>query len=462
MGQILILEDEQPLLQSLSIELSRGGHDCLLAEDGRTALQLVKKHSPDLAVLDVQLPDMSGLEVLRALRTELPEVPVVIITAFASVDTAVEAMKEGANDYLEKPLDLEELQMVVDREINNARLRTELEAFRRDQNRSASGSSMIGQSPGIQRVRELVERLSSVPVENPGELPTVLIEGETGTGKDLLARHIHSLGPLADRPFVQVNCSGLPRELVESELFGHEKGSFTGATQHKQGLFEVAKGGTIFLDEIGDMAPEIQTKLLNVLEGKPARRVGATREYAVDVRIIAATNRGLEAAVQERSFRSDLYYRLKVVHVELPPLRERQGDVPLLVDYFLARYCGKYRKPLLEVPASLARRFADAPWPGNIRELAHTIEHLVLTSEGRTLSDQWAPGGSGVGSELPVVTEAGGFDFESEDCTLDAVERRLVQGCLGHTKGNVSEAARLLGISRGSLRHRMEKWALGT
>ena len=274
MAQILVLDDEQPLLQSLSLELGRQGHDCLLAETGREAFAILEKNPPDLAILDVQLPDVSGLEVLRRLRRDLPEVPVLIITAYASVDSAVEAMKEGAIDYLEKPLDLEELQLVVTRELKNARLRAEVEAFKWKGRRQREEIQIIGRSPELDKIRTLVDQLATIPFESAAELPTVLIQGETGTGKDLLARFIHYRSPLADHPFVQVNCSGLPRDLIESELFGHEKGSFTGATQRKQGLFEVASGGTIFLDEIGDMPLDMQTKLLNVLESKRARRVG--------------------------------------------------------------------------------------------------------------------------------------------------------------------------------------------
>lgn len=459
MARILILDDEQPLLQSLSLELGRSGHECLLAEDGRSALALLDKQAPDLAILDVQLPDMNGLEVLRKLRADLPEVPVLIITAYASVDTAVEAMKDGAIDYLEKPLDLEELQLVVDRELGNARLRSEVEAYRRDGKRHVDSYQIIGQSEALNQVRALIQQISAVPVDRAGELPTILIEGETGTGKDLLARSIHAQGPLSDRPFVQVNCSGLPRDLVESELFGHERGSFTGATQRKQGLFEVAQGGTIFLDEIGDMGLDIQTKLLNVLEGKTARRVGATREYPVDVRIIAATNRDLNRAVEERVFRSDLYYRLKVVHITLPPLRERRDDIALLADFFVERYRRKYRKGDVQLNQETLEQLREAPWPGNIRELAHTLEHLVLTSDGGRM----VPLEHSVPVAQPVEpTESGivEFDLSTGTCTLEQMERQVIDRVLQMTNGNVSESARLLGISRGSLRHRLEKWGI--
>ncbi len=462
MAQILILDDEQPLLQSLSLELGREGHTCLLAETGREAFAILEKSPPDLAILDVQLPDVSGIEVLRRLRRDLPEVPVLIITAYASVDSAVEAMKEGAIDYLEKPLDLEELQLVVARELKNARLRAEVEAFRWKGRRQREEIKIVGRSPALDKVRTLVEQLSNVPFESAADLPTVLIQGETGTGKDLLARYIHYRSPLADHPFVQVNCSGLPRELIESELFGHEKGSFTGATQRKQGLFEVASGGTIFLDEIGDMPLEMQTKLLNVLESKRARRVGGTQERPVDVRIIAATNRKLEDAVRDREFRSDLYYRLKVVHIELPALRERLGDIALLIEHFLAEFRRKYKKPDLEVGSDALQEFTRYDWPGNIRELAHTLERVVLVSDGTVLgpaglTPRSAPLGSLDGAATPGELR---FDFDTGECTLQGVEKRLIEQALEHARGNVSEVARLLGLTRGALRHRMEKWGI--
>ncbi len=461
MAQILILDDEQPLLQSLSLELGREGHQCLLAETGREAYAILEKSPPDLAILDVQLPDVSGLEVLRRLRRDLPEVPVLIITAYASVDSAVEAMKEGAIDYLEKPLDLEELQLVVARELKNAGLRREVEAFKWKGRRQREEIKIVGRSPALEQVRTLVDQLASVPFESAADLPTVLIQGETGTGKDLLARYIHYRSPLADHPFVQVNCSGLPRDLIESELFGHEKGSFTGATQRKQGLFEVASGGTIFLDEIGDMPLEMQTKLLNVLESKRARRVGGTQERPVDVRIIAATNRNLEETVAANEFRSDLYYRLKVVNIELPPLRNRTGDIPLLIEFFLSDFRRKYRKPSLQPGVEMLDEFARYSWPGNIRELNHTLERLVLVSDDEILRPAGlSPSNSPEASAGANQPEELKFDFDQGDCTLQAVEKHLIEEALRHAHGNVSEVARLLGLTRGALRHRMEKWGI--
>jgi len=464
MAQILILDDELPLLQSLTLELGRGGHQCLAAETGTEALSIIENNSIEMAILDVQLPDISGLEVLRKLQQEMPEVPVLMITAYASVDSAVEAMKEGALDYLEKPLDLEELHLVVERELANAAVRRLVDAHERV-SALTSQNEIIGECLQIQDIFKVIDQISEITVKSAAELPTMLIGGETGVGKDLLARIIHESGSISHFPFLQVNCSGLPRDLIESELFGHEKGAFTGASQKKQGLFEVAAGGTIFLDEIGDMPLDMQTKLLNVLETKKVRRVGGTREYTANVRIIAATNQDLEIASRDGSFRSDLYYRLKVVSILLPPLRERGHDQDLLIDHFLDLNKHKYRKSNLTLPDAVRDEMKKYPWPGNIRELAHTIERLVLISsddeihspglmEALDKHDHRQLGPQKV-SELQ-------FDFDTGECTLAAIEKQLLEQALDYTDGNVSEVARLLGLTRGALRHRLEKRGLGS
>ncbi len=459
MAQILIVDDEQPLLQSLSLELRRNGHECLLAETGAEAFSILEKNSPAIAVLDVRLPDISGLDVLRHIKSEMPEVPVVMVTAFASIDSAVEAMKDGAIDYLEKPIDLEELQLVVDRELRNAQLRSEVELYRRESRRDCDQYAIIGESPPIQEIRQTIRRINEVPVTVASEFPTILLLGETGSGKDLVARQIHYSGPLSNRPFVQVNCSGLPRDLVESELFGHEKGAFTNATQRKQGLFEIAKGGTIFLDEIGDMALDIQSKLLNVLEHRQVRRVGGTRDYQVETRIIAATNVDLERAVEDGSFRADLFYRIRVVSVSIPPLRQRLGDMEMLSTFFLDRFRAKYRKPELEFEEGTMDAFRNWTWPGNVRELSHTIEQMALLSSGTIMKPPVFPSrtDSALGDPEESLMR---FDFSAQNLTLENVERELIVRALDHTDGNVSEVARLLGVSRGALRHRMAKWGI--
>lgn len=465
MAQILIVDDEQPLLQSLSLELRRSGHECLLAETGNAALAHIAKNSPDLAILDVKLPDLSGLELLKSLKAELPEVPVLIVTAFATVDSAVEAMKEGAVDYLEKPLDLEELNLVVERELRNAQLKSDVEAYRRGSRTITTSSPIIGESAPMLELRGTIRQLAEISVDETHDLPHVLILGETGTGKDLIARHIHRDSPTADRPFVHINCSSLPRDLVESELFGHEKGAFTNA-QRKQGLFEIAQGGTIFLDEIGDMPLETQSKLLTVLEHHRVRRVGGTRDYRVSARIITATNSDLVHAVEAGTFRADLLYRLRVVTLQLPPLRDRPADLPLLAKFFLEKFRTKYRKPQLDFGGTTLSQFEEWHWPGNVRELAHTIEQMVLLSRGRELAPPTLFGGAPPEASRPEfdrtsAPDAGGrFNFDLGDCRVETVERELILAALGHTRGNVSEVARLLGLSRGALRHRMTKWGI--
>ena len=462
MAQILILDDELPLLQSLTLELGRGGHVSLPAETGAEAMRILDTQSIDMAILDVQLPDISGLDVLRKIREEMPEVPVLMVTAYASVDSAVEAMKEGALDYLEKPLDLEELHLVVERELGNADLRRLAEVSERASALTVD-SQIIGKCPQLLEVLSVVEQISSIQVDSAAELPTVLIGGETGTGKDLLARFIHDSGSLSRASFLQINMSGLPMSLIESELFGHEKGAFTGATKTKQGLFEVAAGGTIFLDEIGDMPLDMQTKLLNVLESKTVRRVGGTREHQADVRIIGATNQNLEQAALDGEFRSDLYYRLKVVSLQLPPLRDRGGDIDLLIDHFFERYQQKYRKPDLRMTDDVRTELNRYSWPGNIRELAHTIERIVLISSTENVASPHLGGqrpSKASFSAAPMRVEEILFDFDAGNCTLEEVERRLLEQALKHTDGNVSEVARLLGLTRGALRHKLDKRGL--
>ena len=323
--------------------------------------------------------------------------------------------------------------------------------------------TIVGECEPIKRVLEVVEQLSKIPIEKAAELPTILLGGETGVGKDLLARYIHEKGSLSRFPFLQVNCSGLPKDLIESELFGHEKGSFTGASQQKQGLFEVAAGGTIFLDEIGDMPLEMQTKLLNVLETKKVRRVGGTREYSADVRIIAATNQNLEQASRDGTFRSDLYYRLKVVSIILPALRERGRDLDLLIDHFVAIHGKKYRKESLSIPDEVRTELRQYGWPGNVRELAHTVERMVLISNQETLASpslDLQDAGGGSAAPPPMTPDRISFDFENGSCTLAEVETRLLEQALDFTGGNVSEVARLLGLTRGALRHRLDKRGL--
>jgi len=464
MAHILILDDEQPLLQSLTLELGRGGHTSLPAETGAEALRLLETRSIDMAILDVQLPDISGLEVLRKIREEMPEVPVLMVTAYASVDSAVEAMKEGALDYLEKPLDLEELHLVVERELGNADLRRLAEVNERAAALTEE-NQIIGECPQLEEAKAVIQQISSIPVESAAELPTILLGGETGVGKDLLARYIHESGSLSRAPFLQINMSGLPIPLIESELFGHEKGAFTGATKTKQGLFEVASGGTIFLDEIGDMPLDMQTKLLNVLESKKVRRVGGTREHQADVRIIAATNQDLEKEAQAGNFRSDLYYRLKVVSLLLPPLRDRGEDLNLLIDHFLLRYQHKYRKPELVISAEVRAELNLYRWPGNIRELAHTLERLVLISTGNQVAmpnlvnQKSSPESQ---QSIPLPAKSLLFDFNSGSCTLEEVEKNLLEQALDHTDGNISMVARLLGLTRGALRHKLEKRGLSS
>ena len=378
----------------------------------------------------------------------------------SSVESAVAAMKDGAYDYIQKPIDHDELKFTIEKALETSRLRERLSYFQRKEVQRSAHSDIIGSSPRIRQITELVERIAQLERGPAGDLPTVLLLGETGTGKDLVARAIHHRGSLAGQPFVEVECTSIPKELAEAELFGYEKGAFTGATAAKPGLIEAADGGTLFLDEIGELGLDLQAKLLKAIERKQTRRLGSLRERKIHVRIIAATNRDLEAAARNGLFRQDLYYRLKVLTIELPPLRERGDDVILLATYFLDRLTHKYSLP--------ARRFAPASldalrtyrWPGNVRELAHAVERALLVCDGEEIDP------SALGIEIPRVPFRVGdgtlleATFPQQGVDLREIERQLIEQALALTGGNVAEAARKLGIGREALRYRIQKHRL--
>ena len=456
MATILIVEDEAVFGKSLARFLTKAGYDCTLkskAEDGLRALEEV---SPHAVLLDVRLPGMDGMQALRAFQDRDADLPVIMITAHGTIETAVEAMKSGAVDYLCKPLDLQEVQLVVERALDSAQKQRRLSYYQRQETARAGRDCMIGTCPAMRQVFNLIDRFTQLRSIPGAELPTVLILGETGTGKGLVARAIHSRGPASRAPFVEVNCTTLPRDLIEAELFGHEKGAYTGATEAKPGLAEAAEGGTLFLDEVGELPLAVQSKLLQLIEHKTVRRLGGLRTRTVPMRIIAATNRDLEALTHDGTFRQDLLYRLKVLLVELPPLRSRGEDLRLLSDHFLGVFSRKYGKEEHALaPAALVALY-DYTWPGNVRELAHVIERAVLLSDGTLIGPDLL--------NLPglVVSEAE-RDEQQESFTgqtLEEVEQRLISRALAVSRGNVSEAARKLGISREALRYRLQKHAI--
>jgi two-component system response regulator AtoC len=450
---ILLVDDETSLLHSMELQLSRAGHECHCAETVAAAGTVLERIEPDLAVVDIRLPDGNGLDLVRRIRSEGREFPIVVLTAFGSIPNAVTAMREGTNDYIEKPIDLEQLAFIVERNLETQRLKGRLEYFERTQPSRQAGPELVGQSEAFTQVLALAERAASPGVEDASEMPTVLITGETGTGKDLIARHIHTIGPLAPNPFVHVDCASLPRELIESELFGHERGAFTDAKETKRGLLELASGGTAFLNEVGELPLDLQAKLLATLERKCFRRVGGTRDVRMNTRIIAATNADLKSRVEAQTFRQDFFYRLNVFTIHLPPLRARQGDVALLADHFISRLCRKYHRAAARLSDEVKQALAEYRWPGNVRELSHVLERASLLAEDGVIRLEHL----GMGAQPRAAAAAPGAELS--DLSLAKMEHVLIEKAMARTQGNVSQAARVLGITRGALRRRLEALA---
>ncbi len=454
MKTILIVDDEKNMRWALEKGLRQAGYRTLSAPDGPEGLDLAASEAPDLVLLDLKMPKMDGLEALRLIKEQRPELPIIIITAHGSVATAIEAIKAGAYDYISKPFDLEEIQIVIKKALEVRALTEEVAKLRSEVERKYSFQNIIGKSSKMQAVFDLVERVA-------GTSASVLIYGESGTGKELVAKAIHYLSPRRHRPYVQVNCSALPETLLESELFGHEKGAFTGAIARRQGRFELADTGTLFLDEIGELSPPVQVKLLRVLQDRTFERVGGMESIKVDVRIIAATNRDLTQAMVEGKFREDLYYRLNVVPIQLPPLRERAEDIPLLVEHFLKKFsagpdpAGARVKTLAP---EAARRLAEYRWPGNVRELENAIERAVIISRGDRITVEDLPRELQQTSAHPHRRAA--FKLPEGGVNLEDVERDLIRQALDRTGGNQTQAARLLGITRHTLLYRLDKYGL--
>ena len=450
MSSILIVEDELVLARQLARSLAGHGHEVGQADSAGTALERVRSDSPDLVLLDLHLPDASGLEVMERIARHDATLPVILMTAHASVGDAVEAMRRGAADYLQKPLDLDELRLVVERVLERERQRRELHYHRR---RGAPCAEMAGEAPQLQSLLAQVERLAQAKLA-PGERPAILLSGETGTGKGRLARVIHDR--LGGGAFIEVNCTALPETLMEAELFGHERGSFTDARTTRPGLFEAAEGGTLFLDEVGHASPSLQAKLLKAIEEKRVRRIGSSRERVIDVHVIAATNRDLDRAVAEGEFRRDLLHRLRVLSLELPPLRERGDDLLQLAAQFCAEVGRVYRREisLATDAAPVLRSYA---WPGNVRELRNVIERAVLLEPSREIG---AATLSGLLRPAAEPAAPGPLQLPEEGLKLAELERDLIRQALERAGGNRTRAARLLGISRDTLRYRLEKFGL--
>jgi len=448
---VLIVDDENLVRWSLAERLR--SDDCEILEAGTAAEAIERAGSGvDLVLLDYKLPDDNGVSVLKRLRTLDPDTVVIMLTAHKSVDTVVEAMKAGAFDYATKPFDLDDVAIRVERALEATRLRRELRTLRDSLAKPHTIGSIIGESDVMASVKALVRKVA----QSPGS--TVLITGESGTGKDLVAKVIHYASMRAARPFLNITCSALPETLLESELFGHERGAFTDARQQKRGLLEQADEGTVFLDEIGEMVPALQAKLLRVLEEKSFRRVGGSGDIEVDVRVIAATNRNLEDLVREAKFRDDLYYRLNVLRIELPPLRTRTEDIPLLAQHFVEDFSREFKRSVRGLSAETLDVLSSYAWPGNVRELRNMIERAVLLSDADQLQpsdfDSLAPArAASTGSHGPFELPIGGV-------VLDDVERSLVVQALERAGGNRTRAAALLGLHRDQIRYRIEKFGL--
>jgi len=440
---ILVVEDDSLMSDTIHRVLTREGYRVRVADTGTKAKKILEGSVIHLILLDIRLPDMSGLDLLAYTRENDPDISVIVMTAYSDVKVAVDAMKAGASDYLQKPFELEELKVLISRALENVRLKSELVTFRQEHQKAPS--ELIGESRQIKTLREMIRVVAKTP-RTP-----VLIMGESGTGKELVASAIHKESERKDSPLVRINVSAIPENLLESEFFGYKKGAFTDAKENKKGLFEMAHRGTLFLDEVGEMKLSLQPKLLRFLETQTFTPVGATNEISVDVRVITATNQDLAKLVEENKFRNDLYYRLKVMLLEVPPLREHKDDIPVLVDRFLSYISRELRKNVKSVSREVLDVFMDYHWPGNVRELKNVIERAIILTE----SDQI--GVEDLSLELvggKKATQEGGF------VTLEEVEREHIMHTVGALGGNKSEAARTLGISRSTLIEKMKRYGL--
>ncbi|MEP6687066.1 MAG: sigma-54 dependent transcriptional regulator [Gemmatimonadales bacterium] len=469
---VLIVDDERTLARAIKAFLAESGYEAEVAGDAEQALGLLETMRPDVVFTDVRLPGMDGIELLRRIRDFDAAIPVVIMTAHGTIEGAVEAVKLGAFDYLKKPVDLEELKLLADRAREHSQLRQELSYYRRrDAARETPLAGVIGESSSIREVLDQARQIAQLD-----ETPPVLIIGETGTGKGLVARTIHGSSPRAAKPFIEVNCTALPATLMEAELFGHERGAFTDAKESRMGLFEAADGGFLFLDEVGDIELSLQGKLLKAVEERTIRRVGGTRDRRIDVRILAATNRDLERDAQGETFRRDLYFRLAVIILHLPPLRERGPDILLLAQYYLERFNAKYGKTVRQIDPRARTLLAEYPWPGNVRELSHVVERAVLWSRGSTLDIEHLSLGTPSALAMPPIPAASvdsstpsaapptaarspsdSAPFPPPGMPLDQWERTLIEQALREANGNQTRAAQRLGISRDTLRYRLKK-----
>ena len=446
--QILVVDDEERIRQSLNGILKDEGYEVLEAKDGAQALKQVETDPPELILLDIWMPGMDGMEVLERVKGQIPNLPVIMISGHGNIELAVKAVKLGAYDFIEKPLSLEKVLLTVNNALLFSKLEQENQALRQEVQKKYE---IVGNSPGIQQLKEQIKIVA----------PTngwVLINGENGTGKELVARGIHTLSLRADRSFVEVNCAAIPEELIESELFGHEKGSFTGALTKKRGKFDLANEGTIFLDEIADMSLKTQAKILRILQEQKFERVGGTEMIYVDVRVIAATNRDLKEEIQKGKFREDLYYRLNVIPIGVPPLRDRETDIPLLVDHFIAEFCVENNKELKKISQEAMNLLVTYSWPGNVRELKNIVERMVIMTRGGVIEAKDVPDPIQQQPKAPME-----FSFLEFSLLRDArreFEKRFIMKKLVENDENISKTAEVIGIERSNLHRKIKSYGI--
>ncbi len=448
--RILVVDDDDSLRWVTQAQLQQSGYEVSAAANGAEALAGMRQTPPHLVITDLKMPCMSGLELLRHMRAAYPEILVIVVTAFGTVETAVEAMKAGAYDYITKPVNIDELRLIVDRGLDHLDLREEVRLLRGSLDAKYGFENILGRSKALLYVLDTASRAAQAT-------STVLIRGETGTGKELLAKAIHFNSRRKDRPFVTINCGAIPKDLLESELFGYARGSFTGASANKRGKVEMADGGTLFLDEIGELPVELQVKLLRLIQQGEVEKLGVAGVTTIDVRIIAATHRNLQAMVEDGAFREDLYYRLAVIPLELPPLRNRVDDIAELVQHFFLKAKDKQGRPDLVLPARLLTYFSGYTWPGNVRELENIIERIVVLARGDEITLNDLP--DFLRRERPPVEEMR-LHLPPQGINLEAVEKELIVRALEKCNGNQTRAAQYLDISRKTLIYRMEKFGL--
>ncbi len=455
--KILVVDDEKMIRWSLGEALRGWGYQPVEADTASAGLALFDAEGPTAVLLDINLPDGSGLDVLRQIRRRQSDAVVIMITANVLVDETIAALRGGAYDFIGKPINLEELQVAIRNGIEASRLRKEINLFRRERLQQFSFDQIIGQSAAMREMLDLAHKVAE------SEVSSVLLQGESGTGKDLVAKAVHYHSSRANAPFVAINCAALPGTLIESELFGYEKGAFTDAKARKEGLFEQAEGGTLFLDEIGELELSLQAKLLRVLEEGSFRRVGGLKDLPLDVRVIAASNRDLRTEGEAGRFRADLFYRLSVIQIDIPPLRERGEDVQLLAEYYLASFKERLRKNIDSISEEALETFRNYEWPGNVRELRNVIERAMILEDGDEISSKYLPRNLTEDAQLPAGSLADGaqqptnFRLPAKGVSLEDVEMSLVRQAIGRSDGNQTKAAELLGISRDQLRYRLKK-----